>query len=224
MGYYSHYEKLAYWYFRLNGVLTIQNFVVHPDRGSNQETDVDILGIRLPYRAENLLEPMVDDPIFTTVKEKLYIVIAEIKEGPCSLNGPWTKPERKNMLRVLRAIGAFEEKESNEAEEAIYREGFYENEQYRVSLFCVGEKENEEVKQKYKEVPQITWDNIFEFIYNRFKKYKQTKGSHGQWVYGDRLWNMVRHSQNPGEFKEEFLKSKSTRDKGGDQHTRNNAQ
>jgi hypothetical protein len=24
-------EKVAYWFFRLNGCLTIENFVVHPD-------------------------------------------------------------------------------------------------------------------------------------------------------------------------------------------------
>ena len=25
-------EKVAYWYFRLNGFLQIENFVVHPER------------------------------------------------------------------------------------------------------------------------------------------------------------------------------------------------
>ncbi len=128
------------------------------------------------------------------------------------------------MLRVLRAIGAFEEMELNEAAAAIYEQGFYENERYRVSLFCVGEKENEEVKQKYKEVPQITWDNIFEFIYNRFKNYERQKVSHGQWEYGDKLWDMYKKARNLGEFKEEFLKSQFSQNERGDQHTRNNAQ
>ena len=53
-----HPEKLAYWYLRLNGFLTIPNFVVHPDNGSNQKTDIDILGVRFPYRAENLNRQM----------------------------------------------------------------------------------------------------------------------------------------------------------------------
>ena len=35
-------ENLAYWYFRLNGFLTIPNFVVHPDFGIEQRTEVDM--------------------------------------------------------------------------------------------------------------------------------------------------------------------------------------
>jgi len=50
-------EQLAYWYLRLNGFLSISNFVVHPDTGGQQRTDVDILGVRFPYRAELLFNP-----------------------------------------------------------------------------------------------------------------------------------------------------------------------
>jgi hypothetical protein len=54
-------EKVAYWFFRLNGCMTIENFVVHPDFGGSQRTDADILGIRLPYRSEGLRDsPMPD--------------------------------------------------------------------------------------------------------------------------------------------------------------------
>ena len=67
-------ERLAYWYLRLNGFLTIPNFVVHPDTGSNQETEVDVLGVRFPYRAENLDDPMEDDSYFTTVRDKPFVV------------------------------------------------------------------------------------------------------------------------------------------------------
>src|SRR2546426_644182 len=38
--------------FRLNGFLTIRNFVIHPERGNDQRTDVDILGVRFPHRSE----------------------------------------------------------------------------------------------------------------------------------------------------------------------------
>ncbi len=37
-------EQTAYWYFRLNGFFTIQNFIVHPDIGGRQHTDADIIG------------------------------------------------------------------------------------------------------------------------------------------------------------------------------------
>jgi hypothetical protein len=47
-------EQLAYWYFRLNGFVTTVTFGVHPEEGSEQRTDVDVLGVRSPHRAELL--------------------------------------------------------------------------------------------------------------------------------------------------------------------------
>jgi hypothetical protein len=47
-------EKIAYWFFRLNGCATITNFVVHPDRRGSQRTDVDVLAVRFPYWHEIL--------------------------------------------------------------------------------------------------------------------------------------------------------------------------
>jgi hypothetical protein len=57
-------EKVAYWYFRLNGFLQVENFVVHPGRRGSQRTDADLLGVRFLHRAEFLLhhpEPLRDD-------------------------------------------------------------------------------------------------------------------------------------------------------------------
>ena len=51
-------EKVAYWYFRLNGFLQIENFVVHPKNRGGQLTDADLLAVRFPHRAERLY----DDP------------------------------------------------------------------------------------------------------------------------------------------------------------------
>lgn len=93
-------EELAYWYLRLNGFLSIQNFIVHPDAGSDQETDVDLMAVRFPFRCENLVRPMKDDVPFARHR-KPFIVFAEVKARLCKLNGPWTKPERNNMERVL---------------------------------------------------------------------------------------------------------------------------
>lgn len=54
-------ERLAYWYFRLNGFLTTENFIVHPDEGKDQRTDADLLAVRFQHRAENVIpcEPPV---------------------------------------------------------------------------------------------------------------------------------------------------------------------
>lgn len=196
-------EKCAYWYFRLNGFLTIVNFVVHPDSGKKQRTDVDILGVRFPYRAELLENPMDDYEIFTKVKKKPYIVIAEVKTRGCKLNGPWVEKERKNMHRVLKIIGAFPEESIDEIAEQIYDKGIFENDIAYVTLFCIGKRENRDLKKKYPGVPQVTWEQILKFIYERFEKYKDQKSSHPQWdETGRELWRLFeKHSE-----KEDFIR------------------
>ena len=66
-------EALAYWYFRLNGFLTTANFVIHDEGGAGQRTDADILGVRFPFRAELLEDPMVDDALFTRIDDRPFI-------------------------------------------------------------------------------------------------------------------------------------------------------
>jgi hypothetical protein len=44
-------ERVASWFFRLNGCLTIDNFILHPDfinPSGRQRTDADVLGVRFP--------------------------------------------------------------------------------------------------------------------------------------------------------------------------------
>ena len=98
-------EKLAYWYFRLNGFMTMGNFILHNEsrRGISQRTDADLYGVRFPYREEL---GMRDETRFSDVKTKPLFVIAEIKSGECKLNGPWTDPLKRNMQYVLAAMGA----------------------------------------------------------------------------------------------------------------------
>jgi len=89
-------EAVGYWYFRLNGFLTIQNFVVHPDDAGNQNTDADIIGVRFPYRAELLRNPMQDDDVFTSVEDKPFVVFVETKKGQCNINTTLRDPAQQN--------------------------------------------------------------------------------------------------------------------------------
>lgn len=199
-------EQLAYWYLRLNGFLTITNFVVHPDTGRNQETDVDILGVRFPFRAENLQRPMKDEPLFAKVRDKTLIVFAEVKNGRCGLNGPWTNPERQNMIRVLSAVGAFPKAEVSIAADSIYQSGRYESQLYHVTLLCFGNEPNKDIAKSYKAVPQIMWDDVGRFIYRRFEKYKNQKISHQQWGdAGHYLWDTFVASNNEDDYLLHFL-------------------
>jgi len=193
-------EGLAYWYLRLNGFLMISNFVVHPDTGSNQRTDVDILGVRFPHRAELLKSPMQDDDVFAGVNCKPYIAIAEVKRGTCDLNGPWTVPADQNMQRVLRAIGAFPNEEIEDIARALYEEGCADESSF-LTLLCLGSKENLKIRETYPRVPQITWDRALRFIFNRFRRYRRQKVSHDQWnLDGRNLWNWVTDCTDPKEF------------------------
>ena len=59
-------ERLAYWYFRLNGFLQIENFIVHPENRGSQRTDADLLGVRFRHRVERAFDggkTMEDDAI-----------------------------------------------------------------------------------------------------------------------------------------------------------------
>ncbi|MBD2088269.1 hypothetical protein H6F67_00065 [Microcoleus sp. FACHB-1515] len=201
-------EQLAYWYLRLNGFLTIPNFVVHPDRGSNQATDVDIFAVRFPYRGENLANPMQDEEYFASVKEKSYIAIAEVKSTVCDLNLPWTDPKRQNMLRIIRALGAFPEAESSLVSKSLYKHGVYSNHLYYVSLLCLGREQHSGIAQKYPLVPQILWTDVLRFIHKRFHEYRRQKKSHPQWdQVGCELWNVYQSNKDVNTFIESITVS-----------------
>ena len=194
-------EDLAYWYLRLNGFLTIPNFIVHPDTGAQQRTDVDVLGVRFPYRAELLLRPMVDDKPFVDVRDRAYLVFAEVKRGQCCLNGPWTDSDSENMQRVLRAIGALRDVEIGAAAASLYNTGTFSNEVYHVSLFCFGERASLEVRQHYPAVPQKLWPEVLGFIFQRFTGYRDQKASHPQWDQtGTRLFELAVEARTVDQF------------------------
>lgn len=95
-------EKVAYWYFRLNGFLQLENFIIHPGVRGGQRTDADILGVRFPYRAERFVDNpgdiMRDDAKTLNLSDtQIDIVVAEIKTGRVALNGPWTEEQRQNI-------------------------------------------------------------------------------------------------------------------------------
>jgi len=195
-------EQLAYWYLRLNGFLTIQNFIVHPDTGSGQRTDADILGVRFPYRAELKPNPMVDDEPFVQFKDRPYIIIAEVKRSMCSLNGPWTEPEKENLQRVLRAIGAFPKDQVEAVAKHIYTSGVFSDTAYHLTLACFGVATNPEIAKNFPDIQQILWDKVLTFIYNRFRKYRVQKASHGQWDEAGRaLWDCVMRNPSLEAFK-----------------------
>jgi len=81
-------EKVAYWYFRLNGFFQIENFVIHSERRGGQRTDADLLAIRFPFRAERLFDDsndiMADDAQHLALSGDLIdVVVVEVIRKRC---------------------------------------------------------------------------------------------------------------------------------------------
>ena len=200
-------EKVAYWYFRLNGFFEIENFVFHPERRGGQRTDADLLAVRFPFRAERLFDDpndiMADDVQQLALSGDLIdIVIAEVKiNQPCALNGPWTRQDRQNVHRVLAAIGCLSPDRIEVAATDIYRAGFHRSDALRMRLVAVGRDRSEDIAKAYPEVTQLLWSGMLAFIWNRFRRYRQQKTQADQWdLEGHKIKRLADRSNDAADF------------------------
>ena len=172
-------ERLAYWYLRLNGFLLLENFLVHPEIGTMQRTDADLIGLRFLHRRENALLPMEDDPLVCQCSQLLNVVIAEVKtSGAGRLNAPWRESDRENIQRVLRAIGCIPEAHIEPAAADLYPRGRFESDQCLIRLLTFSETRNRQLPDG---VVQVIWDHALTFMHGRFKVYRNQKSSDPQW-------------------------------------------
>jgi hypothetical protein len=183
--------RIAYWYFRLNGFLGVENFVLHPDdKREPQKTEADLCGVRFQYHSEL---DMTDDIWFSHGHGSALFVIAEITRGVCKLNGPWTDPSKMNMQYVLRAIGAFPPDEHEALARSLYTHCTYPEpktgEGPIVQLIAVGKTVNEDLREKFPNLLQIELAHMLGFMYRRFDAYRGQKANHHQWDrFGQALW------------------------------------
>lgn len=189
-------EQVASWYFRLNGYLTTTNFVLHPDMGTVQRTDVDIVCVRFPWRRETAGKELIDEKWVRSLGQTLSVVIAEVKEGQCKLNGPTRDPERENLQRVLRALGTFQDQDVDAVAKALYSRGRWQNQSGGchccVCLCCIGSSQNHQLAVGFPECQQITWGEIAMFIHHRFMCHMDHKKQHQQWDdVGNHLWKLA---------------------------------
>jgi hypothetical protein len=204
-------ERVAYWYFRLNGFLQIENFVVHPPGHGGQRTDADLLAVRFPYRAERLFDApgdiMADDKTCLDLSDQLIdVVIAEIKANqPCKLNGPWTKPEDQNVHRVLAAIGCVPHTEIHDAARDIYSTGLHASGSgLRVRLVAVGSQRSDTITAEHPAVTQVVWTELTAFIFNRLRRYRRQKTQVDQWDRtGKVLHSLASQHRELGGFSDE---------------------
>lgn len=198
-------EHLAHWYLRLNGFMTINDFVLHPDRRGGQRTDADVFGVRFPFRKELDFD---DDALFTECKNP-HFIIGEITQGPCKLNGPWTRPADENMQYVLNAMGAFEPKAVDGIAQSLYERQNYEDDICRIDMIAFGRQEWIEGSNSVKPQTQITFDHVARFIFQRFIQYWYRKKDHQHWDFaGQSLWDLTEQHLNSEEtFVEDALRA-----------------
>jgi hypothetical protein len=201
-------EKVAYWYFRLNGFFQIENFVVHPERRGGQRTDADLLAVRFPFRAERLFDDpndiMADDVRRLALSRDLIdVVMAEVKTNqPCTLNGPWTRQDQQNVHRVLAAIGCLPPGRIEPAAAEIYVAGLHRSDaQLRIRLVAVGRNRSEELAAAYPGVTQLIWTEMLAFVWDRFHRYRQQKTQVDQWdTEGRKIKRLVDQSGGAEDF------------------------
>lgn len=211
-------EKVAYWYFRLNGFLQIENFVVHPKLYGGQRTDADLIGVRFPYRAERLFDDTTDvmeDDVgrLDLAEDRTDVVIAEIKSGRCALNGPWTNSEGQNIHRVLAAIGCLPPDEIERAAQALYDHALFDEPPFpRVRLILVGREPDHDIAKKFHGIVQITWDDVASFIWCRFDRYERQKTQIDQWDPVGRKLKSLASELDQGDFITQLRKGIGIRD------------
>lgn len=193
-------DELALWFFRFNGLLTIGNFILHPDVSGSARTDADIVGVRFPYRSEFPAGDGGDDVWFQSQNAQPVVILAEVKTTQCALNGPWSDPAKRNINKVLSDLGWYQSEEVSKAAATLYSSGLYEG-AIRTSLFCIGETRNEQLRQRYPLVPQRTWSEVIGWIHRRFDRHEDRKADHGQWnSAGQELWRSFTPAQSSQDF------------------------
>jgi len=124
---------------------------------------------------------MVDHHLFQQ-SSRVDFVIAEVKtHQPCSLNGPWTAPDKYNINHLLESIGPLPKTEVATAASALYERGTYENDWFHARLVAFGDGVNDSLRKDFPVVPQLLWADVLEFIYHRHRKHRKQKKDHDQW-------------------------------------------
>jgi hypothetical protein len=196
----NKHEHLASWFFRLNGCLTIPNFVVHPEAGCNQRTDADLLAVRFPHHLEKLWKPLKDHDFFTAEKMRLQVFFVEVKAGACAINDTWADPKRRNVNTVVSAIGFAPADAVDKIANSIYTTGQYSDNAVLARFVCIGGKHGK-LAPLFSAVRQILFPEILHFIHERFHDNDKPKSSHDQWdAFGWHLYEEANKYLKPEEF------------------------
>ena len=215
-------ERVAYWYFRLNGFLLMKNFILHPRSRGSQRTDADLLGVRFPHRAErhfddpnDIMEDDFDGPSLS--RHLIDVVMAEIKTNqPCALNDAWTMRSRANVDRAIASIGCLPKDRVAAAATEVYRFGANSSDSvFRIRLVAVGRVFSTRLAGTHPKAIQIVWRDLLGFMWRRFRAYRRQKRDVGQWPQEVRsIQSVERECRDQASFVGDMLRRMGVRDSG----------
>ncbi|WP_037290943.1 hypothetical protein [Saccharibacillus sacchari] len=162
-------EELAYWYLRLNGFFTVNNFVLHHDE-EHRTSDADILAVRFPYVYEQTggQENDWDIQPFMKVEEDVIVgLICEVKTGPNYRAEELFK--RQNLYRALGRFGFLEN--SNLCVDELNDKSYLKMKKYKIHKVLISDKK-ELPTDKYH---HINLTDIKMFIEQRVHQYNYRK-------------------------------------------------
>jgi hypothetical protein len=132
------------WYLRFNGYFTIENFYVHNPKKVflehvGDDTETDILGIRMPYSDEiaGTVKIANHAPLISGANGRSDVVIAEVKnvEG-ARPNSIWRHQEDADAVAtisyILRFIGGWNEDRLQEIARSLIADFKFSDERFRV--------------------------------------------------------------------------------------------
>jgi len=182
-------QDLAHWYFRLNGCLTVANFIIHPLHAGPQRTEVDIVGVRFPYRHE-FDDPEAYDSPFKEADRTLFL-IAEVKRGRCDLNPPLRV--EKNISYVLKSLSPVNADRLAVASSDWANSGAHSGPDLSCRFMCFGERRSDTLEGS---ICQKTWDEVLHFVHRRFSYFFRVKRDNEQWdSMGRALWRQWQQSR-----------------------------
>lgn len=180
-------DEVAAWFFRLNGCLTIRNFIIHGTRRTPQLTDADVVALRFPHRRER---DWADHVIFAE-QERPRLLLVEVKAGGrCQFNNSWMDPDGGILSYALERIGCYANAERDHAVERLQESGGYSGSSVDAALVAVAESRDSDLATDMPDAVQLPWRDIFDFMLIRFPE--REKNQHDQWdPVGRRLHQMA---------------------------------
>jgi len=193
-------EDIAYWYLRLNGFLTLRNFLVHGDRRGQTRTEIDVLGVRFQHRREHLSQPMKDDDWIERV-QRTIVVFCDAKKGAQDFNNAWTNRDEQVMESFLALVGVVPRVQWTNVAKELYERGRSEpGPELLITTLLINHDPNCKVSMRWKSAEVVQIEHALRFIHRRFNEYHSVKTPHGQWEpSGHEIWDLyngLRHSED----------------------------